>query len=179
MIANSISHSEQRKEIDVMARSTVTLLILLLVGSSMAIAQPRDRMRGPHDRGGMRERMAEELNLTDQQKDQMKKLRLDFERNQTDIHAKIKMARLDLKELFLKESLDRTAIEKRIKAVSDLQHQAKLSHIGHWFAVNEILTPEQQNIWKEHVGERAGRMDGDFRGRRHMRLGCMLQEMRG
>ncbi len=161
-----------------MARSTATLLILLLVGSSMVAAQPRDRMRGPRDRGGMRERMAEELNLTDQQKDQMKKLRLDFERNQTEIHAKIKMARLDLKELFLEEKLDRTAIEKRIKAVSDLQHQAKLSHIGHWFTVNEILTPEQQNIWKEHVGERAGRMDGNFRGRRHMMPGCMLQEMR-
>ena len=161
-----------------MARSTATLLILLLVGSSMVIAQPRDRMNGPRNRGDMRERMAEELNLTDQQKDQMKKLRLDFERNQTDIHSKFKMARLDLKELFLKEKLDRTAIEKGIEPISDLQHQAKLSHIGHWFAVNEILTQEQQSIWKEHISERAGKMHGDFRGRRHMRRGCVLEEMR-
>ena len=160
-----------------MTRSTVTLLILLLVGSSLAIAQPRDRMRGPHKRFDMRERMAEELNLTDQQKDQMKKLRLDFERKQTAMHSQIKMARLDLEELFLKDKLDRSSIEKQMKAISDLQYQAKLDHIGHWFAVNGILSPEQQGIWKEHFGERGKKMRDHFRGRGHMGPEGMPEEM--
>jgi Spy/CpxP family protein refolding chaperone len=125
----------------------------------------------------MRERMAEELNLTDQQKDQMKKFRLDFERKQIGTHPKIKMARLDLKELFLKDKLDRSAIEKQMKAISDLQYQTKLDHVDHWFAVNEILTPEQQSIWKEHFGERGKRMRGHFRGRGHMEREGMPEEM--
>jgi len=50
------------------------------------------------------------------------------------------------------EKLDRAAIENKTKEISDLQYQMKLTRIDHMFGLLKILTPEQQQEWKEHMG---------------------------
>ena len=117
--------------------------------------------------------MMEMLKLTDQQKGQMEKLRTDLQKKQVTAQGKIAVLRVELKELFQAENPDRTAIEKKMKEVSDLQHQEKLNGLDHLFAVKAILTPEQAKMWKEHMlrmgeegmGMRMGMMRGPKMGR--------------
>ena len=99
----------------------------------------------------------------------MAKLHLDLEKKTTQTNSKIQLARLDLKELFMADKPDKGAVEKQIKVISDLQHQQKLNHIDHLFAVRDILTPEQQKMWKEHAGGMLMGADGP-RGGARMRM---------
>jgi Spy/CpxP family protein refolding chaperone len=91
-----------------------------------------------------------------------------MKKKQTELRSKIQLARLDMKEIYLSDKIDRSALEKLMKQVSDLQYQQKLNFVDFWFSVNSMLTPEQQKVWKEHVGQMAGqmqRMRGAMRGR--------------
>ena len=134
----------------------------MLAFASMAIAQPDP---GPRNMPRHQEMMGK-LNLTDQQKSDMQKLRLEMEKKQVQIQSKIQLQRIDLRELFAADKPDRAAIEKGIKAVSELQLQEKMNMVDHLFAVNALLTPEQQKIWKQTIGQRLGMMSGEMRGMR-------------
>lgn len=147
-------------------RATILAVPMLLLAATMAVAQPADRERGPRPERMRAQRAAliEDLQLTDAQQAQFKKLQIEQERKQTQIQSKIKLARLDIRELFQAEKPDKGAIEKGMRAVSDLQLQAKTNHLDHWFAVYNILTPEQQVKWKEHFAHRG---PGPDQGMRH------------
>lgn len=110
-------------------------------------------MREDHERMPMRggREMMAALNLSEQQKTQMEKLRTELEKKQVTVQGKIAVLRVEMKELFQAENPDRGAIEKKMKEVSDLQHQMKVNGLDHMFAVKGILTPDQQKIWKKHM----------------------------
>ena len=169
-----------------MMKAGIVLLALCTATLAPAFAQPPDHHRGP---GSMRERhegIMDQLNLTDTQKDQMRKLRLELAKKQATLQSKIKMARLDMAELFLADKPDRAAIEKQIKTVSDLQYQEKVNRLDHMFAVKDILTPEQQKMMKQHMrdggGLRRWRERGEMDMRDHMDMhdqGMLLEDGEG
>ncbi len=153
-----------------MIQRTMFVLLMAAALSAPVVAQPAppDDTRGPQDRhpgrpGHMQccqdeqmprhagREMMEALNLTDAQKGQMEKLRTELEKKQVAVQGKIALLRVDLKELFQAENPDRGAIEKKMKEVSDLQHQLKVNGLDHLFAVKGILTADQQKIWKKHM----------------------------
>lgn len=120
----------------------------------------------------MRRERIEDLKMTDAQEEQFEKLMLAHRRKMIDTRAKLQQKRLDIHELMNAEKPDRSAIEKGLKAVSDVQYQQKLDRIDHWFSINAILTPEQQKIWKKHPGPMGRDMRGQkgmMRMREHMR----------
>ena len=119
---------------------------------------------GPNARS-MRQEMKAKLNLTEAQETQMQKLRFELEKKQTTVQSKIKLLRIDIKELFAAENPDRNAIEKKSKEVSDLQLQEKLNVLDHMFTVKGILTPEQQKIWKQHMKQMGPEMKERMMGR--------------
>ena len=137
---------------------TTGIAAMLLAASTLAFGQPSDRQHMGDQMRQRHERLAGALHLTDQQESQMKKLHLDLERKQAQVRSKIQLARLDMKEIYLSDKIDRGAIEKSLKQISDFQYQQKLNFVDFWFSVNSMLTPEQQKTWKQHVGEMAGRM---------------------
>lgn len=144
-----------------MIRTTIlaTACALLLTATVAAQPGPTPRPdRGPEMPGPERERLIEKLHLTEQQEEQIQKLRLEFAKAETQTAAKIKTARLDLVGFFAAESPDRAAIEKTLKTISDLQHQQKLQLVDHLFAVRTILTPEQQKAWRKHMRSRIASM---------------------
>ncbi len=127
-------------------------LIAVATLTMTAFAQPG---RGPLHRPHMRpahEAIIQKLNLNETQQNQMKKFHLDLMKKQTALRSKIQTLRLDIQELFLAEKVDRAAIEKNIKAITDVQQQMRMNMLDHWFQVNAILTPEQQKIWKNAPG---------------------------
>jgi Spy/CpxP family protein refolding chaperone len=135
-----------------MYRTFGLAIAVSLLMASLASAQPEAGTIPEHESMRLHQKLPDRLGLSDQQKDQMRKLRLGLQKDMTQLHAKIRIERLDLQELFTAEKLDRGAIEKKVSAISDLQHSVKMKMLDHMFAVNALLTPEQQKIWKEHMG---------------------------
>lgn len=126
----------------------LAVFVATLACAASAFAQPP---RGPMPQRAMvppHEAIIQQLNLTETQQDQMKKLRLDLMKKQTALRSKVQTLRLEIQEQFLADKIDRAGIEKNLKAISDAQHQMKLNMLAHWFDVNAMLTPEQQKIWK-------------------------------
>ena len=133
-----------------MNRTHVALISAFIILVATSFAQPRMEHRGRPPISDDREAMMDKLQLTDEQQIKAGKLRIDFQRQEAEVESKIRIARLDMKELFMAENLDRVSIEKKLKSISDLQYQMKLAHVNHLFAVREILTPEQRKVWKNH-----------------------------
>jgi Spy/CpxP family protein refolding chaperone len=156
-----------------MRRLGAILAAAAIALTSAAVAQPGpDAAKGDRPMG-RHQRMMDQLNLTEKQHDQIEKLRLEHQKAATEMHAKIRIARLELRELFLADKLDRGAIEKKTDAITDLQRKAKTQLLDHLFAVYDVLTPDQQKIWKKH----AGMMGMGPRGRMHQRGGGMRPGM--
>lgn len=120
------------------------LLLLFLLFSTVAWAQPRRMGDGPPVRG-----MMEKLKLTYDQSQQLGKLHSELEKKQIAVRAKIQTLRVDVRDAFGDDKPDRAKIESKINEITKLQGEMKTSHLALWFDVNKILTPEQQKIWKE------------------------------
>lgn len=140
--------------------STISILIF-----SLAWTQPI---------GGMREgmpmrplmKLMEELKLTDGQKKEVQKLHFDLQKQMITQRSKIGGARVDLQQLLKADNPDRAAIEKKITEISQLAGQTGTMLLGQWFAVNKLLTAEQQKTWKKALG-----MGGMMREGMRMREG--------
>lgn len=132
-----------------------------------ALATPVLAQPGPGQ--GMRMRIMDELNLTEQQKKAVNDIHDKAMRDAIERRAQIANMRLDVRKLFIADKPDQTAIEQKLGEISRLQADAKVQRVKTWFAINNLLTPEQRKVWKERQG--MGRMDGmgrgGFRGRMH------------
>ncbi len=137
-------------------RRLLAVVMMVMVGT-LVFAQNQGGMgkgMGPRDgTGPMHERqdMMAKLNLSEDQQAQMHKMRLDLQKKQTALQAKVRIARLEMQELYAAANPDKAAIEKKMKEVSDLQYQEKLAMLDHQFSVKAMLNPEQQKIWKKHL----------------------------
>ncbi len=155
------------------SRSLFTLALCSLFVVSLATSQ----QRGRPDQRPFRQDLMEKLNLTDSQKKDVEKLNTDFAKRRVEQQAKISTARIDLRALLKSDAPDKDAIEKKIGEIANLQAQNRVLGVEHWFAVNKLLTPEQQKLWKntldrmpqERMAMRFGqirdRMMRFFRGR--------------
>ena len=151
-----------------MKRSSIPLIAMLLVLPTLtAFAQPPAGQRWGNRMMAQRQQLKDALKFTDQQQTQVQKFHLDLERKQAQVHSKIQLARLDMKEMYLSDKIDRPAVEKSIKQISDLQQQLKMNFVDFWFSVNNILTPDQQKVWKKHAAMMANEMRGRLRGGMH------------
>jgi Spy/CpxP family protein refolding chaperone len=143
------------------------MLFLFLAVATVAWAQPRHQgMRGEGQKNDMcgngpmmmHERMIDRLKLTDDQQKQFDKIHGDFQKKQIALRSKIQTMRVDLREMLRADQPDQAAIKSQIGEISKVQTDMKLNHVDLWFAVNKILTTDQQKIWKEMP--RRGQMRG-------------------
>ena len=95
----------------------------------------------------------ERLDLSAEQQKQMDRLRLEHQKKMQQVHSKLAELRLEREALFLADTPDRQAVERVTRTIGELTAQQQMNRIGHWFAVNDILTPAQKEVWKE-MGER-------------------------
>jgi len=93
------------------------------------------------------------LNLTAEQKKDANRIKVDLDKQLITQKAKIETARLELREICMADSPDKSDIEKKISDIADLEVQAHRIRVDSWFAINTILTPEQQKIWKKVLAE--------------------------
>jgi protein CpxP len=121
------------------------LLVLLILFTTVAMAQPRKMGEASPIRG----RLMEKLNLTDDQRKQVDKLHSDLQKKQITLRARIQSARVDVRDAFREDKPDRGKIESKLSDITKAQGEMKTNHVAFWFDVNKILTPEQQKIWKQ------------------------------
>jgi Spy/CpxP family protein refolding chaperone len=137
-----------------MRTSMALLLALIMAGGATALSQPDPAAHhAPLPQRGRREFM-EKLGLNEKQKTDIAGLRTEMEKTMVGIQAKIKIARIDMRNLVAAESPDKGAIEGKMKEVNDLQYQAKKLTVDHIFAVYALLTPEQQKMFKGQLMKR-------------------------
>jgi Spy/CpxP family protein refolding chaperone len=157
-----------------MKRSMLLAVLLSLLFTIPLIAQPGpmgDRPLGP----GPAKRILDELKLTEDQQKKVQELRFDLMKQMAAQRSRIATAMIEFRELAAKENPDKSALEKKIKEISELRTQARTMMLNQWFNVNKLLTPEQQKVWKKALEgrmwmERRGEMRERFRGmmRGHM-----------
>jgi Spy/CpxP family protein refolding chaperone len=89
------------------------------------------------------------LNLTDEQKKDVEKIHFDAEKQTIAQKAKVETARVELQQLLKADAPDKSAIEKKMNDIADLEVQMHMIKINSWFAINKLLTPDQQKTWKK------------------------------
>lgn len=137
-----------------MRTSMALLLALTMAGGATALSQPDPAdHHAPLPQRGRGEFM-EKLGLNEKQKTDIAGLRTEMEKSLVGIQAKIKIARIDMKNLVAAESPDKASIEGKMKEISDLQYQAKKLTVDHLFAAYALLTPEQQKMFKGQLMKR-------------------------
>jgi len=148
------------------------LVVLVSVATSLALAQDETEM-GEFERGMPRYGQMDRLNLSEDQRNQIEKLRTDFQKQQVPLQGKVQIAQIELRELMRAENPDKGAIEKKINELSQLRAQVGVARANQMLAIRKVLTPEQQKMIRDGVRERfhqgfggpRQRMDG-FRGQR-------------
>jgi Spy/CpxP family protein refolding chaperone len=97
----------------------------------------------------------DKLNLTEQQKKDLEKIRAEMEKKLIMQRANIQTAEVELEQLYKADSPDKTAIEKKLKEIANLEVQLRMLRIDSWFDINKLLTPEQQKTWKKALESRS------------------------
>ncbi len=119
------------------------------------------------------------LNLTDAQKKDMARLKLENGKQAIELRAKAETSKLELRHLLMADAPDQAAIAKKMSEAAAREAELRMNKVDGWFAINKMLTPDQQKVWKQALragtlraakGNRDGMQDGAGRpGRMGMR----------
>ncbi|MGC8595276.1 MAG: Spy/CpxP family protein refolding chaperone [Candidatus Kryptoniota bacterium] len=121
------------------------ILLAVILVTSQAFSQPA-KLRNQLNMDPFH--LIGSLNLTADQKQEFNRIKFDLMKKQIDLRAKIANAKIDYEQLASASSPDQSALESKLDEISRLQAQVWKNRLDSWFAVNKILTPEQQKIWK-------------------------------
>lgn len=146
-----------------MRKIVLMLLVLGLVVSGISKLQAQQPNPPQARKQQQHEKMSGKLNLSDTQKKQIEEMRTALQRNTVQLRSKIQLARIDLRELLRSDDPDKSAIEKKMNDIGQLQTELKILKISHWLDIRKILTPEQRKIIK------TGFRGAWFRGREFKR----------
>jgi len=126
---------------------------------------PGDQGMAPERPGRvpMRQRLQQELGLTDAQVADLEKLRSEQQKRTIRARADRRIARLELEELLNVDAPDQKAIDAKLRQVADLEAGALRAWVDQQLAMRKVLTPAQFKKWQQMRpgrGERA--MTGRF-----------------
>lgn len=115
-------------------------------------------------------RLQQELGLSTEQADQLRKIWTDERKQAIRRRADIAVARIELEEALDARTLDEKAVAAKEKALADLQVSALEARTSHRLALRRLLSPEQQEKMRQLMrrrfadrGQRGGRA---WRGQR-------------
>ncbi len=124
-----------------MKRISIIVTVFVLAFSARMLSQPENPR-------ALR-KVIEKLNLTEVQKKDVDNIRVDMEKQAVSIRANLATAKIDLRQLLKADTPDKSTLEKKLNEIADLSVQVHINRLNAWFAVNKLLTPEQQKIWKK------------------------------
>ena len=139
-----------------MNRKLITAVAVVTLGAAMAFAVPHEGFGGGrHGRGAFGEKLAQKLNLTDAQKQQVADIRKSTHEQNA---AFFESARNTKKEYFAaKKANDSAKLESLKPAVEANRAQMKQIREAEMQKIASILTPEQKATWDKLKAEHAAR----------------------
>jgi Spy/CpxP family protein refolding chaperone len=120
----------------------LAILFSVVLSSAVSIAQ-----RGPDDRPALN--LLKRMQLNDEQKSKIADLGSEMAKKMVTLKADQATAHIELRQLIRAKEMDRIAIERKAKVIADLEVKQRMLKLDNWFAVNALLTPEQQVKWKK------------------------------
>ena len=98
----------------------------------------------------MRE-LVESLNLSEEQKTEIQKVDLNFQKEMLGLKNEVEINQLEIKILFLEKDPELVKIRAKLQEIADLQTELKMKGIEEYLAVKSILTSEQQEKLPEGI----------------------------
>lgn len=152
-------------------RFAILIAIIVLVSSlSDTLAQ----------RGENRQyRMKEQLNLTEDQQNKIETMSIEHRKNMVDLRAEMEKAVLEMRQLKNSDNFNRLNFNASREKIDNIQNRISDARANHWMDVYEMLSADQQKIWRENKrgfdrGEgpnfKHGRGEG-YRNGKGMRMG--------
>ncbi len=133
--------------------------------------------KGMCDEHMMMEKMAA-LGLDDKQKEEVKAVHSRLKKEMIRKKADVEVAKIELRELLSKDTVDLQAAEAKVKQIESLQSDMKMMHIKTHEEVKAKLTPEQRKKFSAmHDG--MGCMDCGMDGGMGMKGGKGMKGMKG
>ena len=86
----------------------------------------------------------ESLNLSEEQKTEINKTLLDFQKDAVELRNSIQIGELEVKALLLEPQTELVKIRAKLQEIADSQTELKMKGIEEYLAVKSILTSEQQ-----------------------------------
>jgi len=133
---------------------TLSFILALLLTSSvygqMGKHNPdREFHKRDFQRGEFRGMMLEKLNLTDEQKEAVEKLRLKHQSEMIDLKADLQKKKLALKELTNNGNYSRDDYINAVKAINTAKNNIATSMANQRMDVYDLLTPEQKKTFDD------------------------------
>lgn len=157
---------------------TAMLLAAFLFTSMALFAQdntqaPKAGVKQQPPMAGMQMGMLKGLNLTDEQKEKVKQLNFDRQKEMIKIQSDIQLKRVELKEILAEKQVNTSKLTTVTEAIGKLELQINKLRTENWIKVNSLLNDDQKQIWKNHF-ERGGFRNAQMsRGMRPGRMGMM------
>ena len=112
------------------------------------------------------EKISEELGLTPEQQELIKKQRAEFMEKNKDLGKRFRSKRVELKKELEKPKVDKATVDKIIADLKELTGEKLQNRVDKILSMKQILTPEQFDKLSEKTYERKERF---MKKRRHRR----------
>jgi len=148
----------------------VSLILALAILTALPVLAQRGLQKGPGPNhfgpGMLSDRMAERLDLTEEQQGQIEDLMAQHREQMQAQHELMKAARTALRDQTEAEVFDEVAIREAAGVVASLQAELMVERALLHNQVRQVLTPEQFDAFQE-IQERRRDFRGERPGRRH------------
>jgi len=146
----------------------LALALLLGLAPALCLAQPRGGPPGPPDPERMLDRMTEQLDLSDQQRQDLDAVFAAHRKAMRSTHEAMSAARETLDSQIHAETFDERAIRKAAAVMAVLEADQAVGRAKLFQEIRGILTPEQLQEFEQTREDRRERMGpgrrGDFPG---------------
>jgi Spy/CpxP family protein refolding chaperone len=132
---------------------------------------PMMRRGGMPGRMDMLGRLADRLDLSEEQRDEIKDVLTAHQKDMIQQKADRELAEVELRELVQSDDPDLDAIEEQIKEIANLEAQTRYSQIKAMVDARSVLTDEQKEALKKLQKDRPARMMRRGAGRGGARRG--------
>jgi len=93
----------------------------------------------------------ESLNLSEEQKNKIRRIDLDFQKEILGFKNKVEINQLEIKSLFLEKDPDLIKIRTKLQEIANLETEMKIKAIEEYLTIKGILTLEQQEKLPEGI----------------------------
>lgn len=129
------------------------LMLVFAIFASVSFAQGNCQKMGG---------MMDDLKLTDQQKSDIEKLKIDQQKEMVMIKAELQRENLELLKLYKDDNPAKEKIKAQLDKINKIELKVDQLHVDHQFAVMDKLTPDQKKVFIKHMEPKGCGMKGEM-----------------